>query len=122
MLAAFIGVMGKRDVTPAAVNWGNLSGISPQSNANQTISGINQPITLHFDVTITSGAGTLSYDINDGSAVPFVDNDTVSVSNGQTVSFRASDSSGAFEGSVSVKNASDGMVELDSFTFSVFTV
>jgi hypothetical protein len=117
---AFVGLASAAgDVTPGALNWANITGVAPDgSNANQTISGIDVPIVLHLDLTVSAGTGTMKYDKNDGANVAFVDNDTVQVSAGNTLSFTATYGSGAqFSGTVSVKNASDGMTELDSFTF-----
>ena len=109
------------DVTPDALNWANISGTAVASNANQTLSGISTTgIRLHFDVTVTDGSGTLEYDVNNGANVGFVDNDTLTWLKTQTLSFTATWVSGAsWAGTVSVKNASAGLVELDSFTFTV---
>lgn len=115
---------GGGDVTPNAVNWADITSvIGVGSNANQTLAGVSSGILLHFDVTISTGTGTLEYDVNDGTPVAFVDNDTLTWLLGQTLSFTATQSGGiGFTGSVSVKNASAGMVELDSFTFDVSTI
>lgn len=111
MIAAIITAMGGADLTPDAVNWADTSTTNPQSNANQTITGIDAPITIS---TTNSGIGALLYDLNGAGftsySAPF------SVSNGQTLRWQLS---GAGAGTITVKNDSTGGTTLDTFTYSL---
>jgi hypothetical protein len=116
--AFFGGKGGASDVTPNAVNWGNVSGFSSQANANQTIDGITSSITISItDV----GTGVLTYyRINSGTYTLYTGPFTVS--NGQTLNFRCD----AFPsttptGTITVRNDSSGSATLDTFTYSLTT-
>lgn len=116
--AFFGGKGGASDVTPNAVNWGNVSGTDFAANANQTISGITSSITISLSISGNDDSETISYRIDSGSyvgyTIPF------SVSNGQTLNFGVAvlplTTAG---GTVTVRNDSAGSVTLDTFTYSV---
>lgn len=111
---------GGGDKTPDPVNWADISAAGSGANANQTLTGVSGGILLHFDVTINTGApSALQYDVNDGAGVEFVDNDTLTWLVGQTLSFFVDGGGLPTTGTVSVKNASAGMVELDSFDWTI---
>lgn len=107
------------DKTPDAVNWANIGpGNSPQTNANQTISGIDGSITL--EVNYTGSGAALFYSIDGGSFTPVANGGQFSVSNGQTVRFQFTRTvTGTSSGTVTVTNESDGSASLDTFTYSV---
>ncbi len=75
------------DVTPDAVNWANITATTQGANANQTISGIHSSITL--GITYSDGLYQIEYRINSGTYIGAGSGGTFSVSNGQTVNFRA---------------------------------
>ena len=110
------------DVTPDAVNWNNLStGGSNATTNTQTISGINQSITLRATFTENRDNYTLQAIVNGsliGSPVNSPDNFTFTVANGDTVAFRAS--GGETRNSVAtITNTSDGDAVLDTFNIDL---
>lgn len=119
LIAAMVASLSARDVTPDAVNWANVSGASPQANANQTISGITSSISISLSLSGTSGEAIfLDYRINSGSYVTY--STPFSVSNGDTLNFRVSTiSGGAGAGTVTVTNDSSGSATLDTFTYNM---
>ena len=131
MLGAFIGVMGKRDVTPAAVNWANIVANDFGSNADQTISDIDVPITLRATMSsvvlsplTTAGlhiyVGGVEIDFEAFANGGFVE---ATVNDGNNVHFVA-DVSGTLPGdnatcTVTVTNQTDGAATLDTFTINL---
>ena len=105
------------DKTPDAVNWANIGpGTVPQNNANQTISGITTTITLEAFYT----SGLLYYSKNDGAFTFIGNGGSVTVSNNDTLRWQMAPAApGTVSGTVTVRNASDGDVDLDTFTYSV---
>jgi len=108
------------DVTPNAVNWAdiNVFGVSTGTNANQTISGINQTITLSVEWTVVAGTlSSFSYRKNSGAYTTMVSGGTFTVVNNDTVNFRViCPNTGYVELSdITVKNTSDGNAVLDTF-------
>lgn len=106
------------DVTPDAVNWANIGpGTSPQSNANQTINGIDTTITLEINA---DSAGLFEYSLNSGSFTFIANGGQVPVSNGDTLRWRVSPAApGTVSGTITITNESDGSAVLDTFTYSV---
>lgn len=117
MIPLLMGGANAGDVTPAAVDWADITGSAgggAQANANQTISGITQPIMIQVDTVVNIGAiGALEYRIDSGSyvvySVPF------QVNNGQTLNFRVTPN-GVGVATYTVKNNSAGGTTLDPFT------
>lgn len=107
------------DKTPDAVNWANIGpGNSPQSNANQTINGIDGAINL--EVNYTGSGATLFYSIDGGGFNPVANGGQFSVSDGETVRFQFTrTATGTSSGTVTVTNESDSSTTLDTFTYSV---
>lgn len=113
------------DVTPAAVNWANIT--SPTNvNADQTISSIGVPITLRATVSGAGGTGAITIGVwVNGSAVAAIpapsDGSSVewSVVSGDTVHFACTIFGGTRTGTVTVTNQSDGGASLDTFTYNV---
>lgn len=102
------------DVIPNAVNWANISGFGAGENANQTITGINQTISINWTVVGTAG---ISYSLNNGT---WNYGSSVNIVSGNTLRFRAEDGLGSgASGSVTVRNGSNGNVTLDTFNYSV---
>lgn len=120
-LMAVIGAIGAGgDKTPDAVNWANIGpGVSPQTNATQTINGIDGSITL--EINYTGGGSNLFYYSIDGGAFTIVANGgTFVASNGETVRFQTTRvAAGTSSGTVTITNESDGGTSLDTFTYSV---
>lgn len=110
------------DVTPNAVDWTDITGGGAGTTNTQTISGINTTITLRIE-SIYDGYGEFSIYINgtqfdltfDIQANGFSNQ---SVNNGDQIYFSRASSFGSAE-TVTVKNASDGNVVLDTFTISL---
>lgn len=123
LLAAFaaLGSSSGSDVTPDAVNWPNISGVSPQSTGNQTITGIDATITLSAQVTtVVQAGGIFSIFVNDSFVATFSTTlAEFSVSSGDTVSFSVQPSFGTVEGTVTVRNVTDSNTTLDTFTYNV---
>lgn len=116
LMAAFAALGAGADVTPNAVDWANVSGASPQANANQTISGIDVSITI--SLSDSGGFSGFEYRLDSGSyvtySVPF------SVNDGQTLNFRVPGLiPGTNAGTITVVNDSDASTTLDTFTYSV---
>ena len=116
------------DVTPGAVNWGNISGVDEASNSGQTISDITSFITLRATFSGVSGdaTGTIvpnvagvegtGATVSEGGSFSFV------VSNGQSVYFTARAAGTALQArncTVTITNSSDGGATLDTFTSAV---
>jgi hypothetical protein len=106
------------DVTPNAVNWNDLStGNSTATTNTQTISGINQSITLRATFTEDRDNYTLQAIVNGslvGSPVNSPGNFTFTVSNNDTVAFRASGGE-TRNSTATITNTSDGNAVLDTF-------
>ncbi len=110
------------DNTPNAVNWADISGVSPQGNANQTISGIDSSITLRVEWTDVGAISPIvTYNIDDGSPVSLSSGGTFSINNNETLNFDITAfGSGQFTSGVfTVYNESDGDAVLDTFTHAV---
>lgn len=119
MLAAvLVGVTGGSDVTPAAVDWANISGGSIGFTDAKTISDINTAISLQVTFTGTDLDG-FYYQINSGALVMIASGGSFSVSNTNTVAYAAIASVVA-SGTVTITNLSDGSTVLDTFTYAMF--
>jgi len=126
---------GGGDVTPNAVNWADISyngdtGLFAYSE--RQINGINSNISLKIQIStiglselyyfvsssagsIVSGDGSLSQDPSFLSMTLISNNGTISVSNGQYITF-GTNPSGFDTLTVTVKNQTDGDAVLDTFT------
>ena len=109
---------GTSDVTPNALNWGNI--VTANSNANtnsQTVTGINTAITLRVDFDEDRDNYTLQANVNGtlvGNAVSSPGNFSFSVSNNDVVYFRAVGGE-TRDSTADVTNTSDGGATIDSF-------
>jgi len=112
--AAGGGGGGGTDVTPDAINWADIGGVSPQSNAAQTFTGINTAIEITFSYT---GTGTPFITATKNGSVPFTSGD--SVESGDTLSFSVSTFGADATGTVTIVNASDSNTTLDTFAVNV---
>lgn len=118
------------DVTPDAVNWGNIGpGVTPQANSDQTITGINAAITLRATISGgVYGAGAKGLLVYKGgslyASVTAADAATldVPVVAGDTVHYEATKgvpgSGTSWTGTVTVTNVNTGDT-LDTFTVDV---
>ena len=105
------------DVTPNAVNWANItSASSPAANANQTINGCSQSITISISNT---GSGFAQYSLDDGAYVNYTVPFSVDALTGQTLKWQFSSAIGTVTGTITVINDSDGGATLDTFTYDV---
>ena len=114
------------DVTPNAVNWGNISNPNDLAGSTSaTISGINTTITLNISFNEQRDGGFCSIvvggtvqtstsftDANNGST-------NFTVSNNQTVQFNLSATTGTAEGTATIRNVSDSNATLDTFTYLI---
>lgn len=103
------------DVTPDAVNWGDV--VTPSlpsgNNGPVTISGIDQPITI--EVTFDAGLG-LEYSTNNAvSFGPITNGTTLITNNGDNLAFRMSDGDDFTIYTVTIKNVTDNNTVLDTF-------
>lgn len=113
------------DVTPDAVDWGNITGNS--GNVSQAITGINQTITLQmsgsalspgqsFTITaVVNGSNAASMNVTDSAA-----STTFNVSNNDIVSFSVTSATGSYVSVITVANNSDGGAGLDTFNCTNF--
>lgn len=118
------------DVTPDAINWGNLVGTGTRTGTAQTFAGISTTITLRLDITgAVLDVPGLYYRINSGSWVSFTDGTlappsvTLTVSNGDALQFKGENAeapSDVASGMVSIVNESDGDAVLDTFSFALY--
>lgn len=114
------------DVTPDAVNWGNLAVTVPyigrETTANQTISGITS--TIQVKITLDSG-GDVGWAKNNVEGDVYPTSSTVAVNNGDQLYIIVSAeptpaTTGAYySGAYSVTNESDGSAVLDTGTYAV---
>jgi len=121
---------GGGDVTPDAVNWGNItvtsgSGIENNSGSAQTLAGIDSPITLRAAWTSSSSNPTKGQWIKNGVAVqaPQLSPVEVTASVGDVLYWQTyaayTHPAGNYDtGTVTVTNQSDGAASLDTFTFA----
>jgi len=123
---------GGGDVTPDAVNWGNLiavggAGSGYAANSEQAITGINSPIQLRATWTSSSSSPARGawarngVPLTDYLASPVSVNTSIS---GDVLSFMMTslntEGVGNYDtGTVTVTNESDGGASLDTFTFAI---
>jgi len=132
---AFIAILldngnaaGGGDVTPSAINWGNItvtSGDGIEVNAAQTLAAITSPITLRATWTSTSTSPTMGQWIKNGVAVqaPALSPVDVTASVGDQLAWQTycayTHPSGNYDtGTVTVTNRSDSNATLDTFTYA----
>lgn len=109
------GVIGS-DVTPSPTpNWADTSGVLVASTNIQQIQGINAPVSL---TTSWTGLGGVSIFVN-GVQTILTNPGTVVVHNNDNVGFQAFNT--GTSGTVTVKNASDSSVTLDTFTYAIYS-
>jgi hypothetical protein len=126
-LAGFGGGDSGPDFIPNAVNWDDIFATPSGSNGDQTIGGIDQPITLKFTASDILGDGTLRVrqvvngvngnllTISGGASQSFT------VVNGDTVRFFATISGllgSMMDCTITVTNESNGSATIDSFFIS----
>lgn len=116
MSGAVIALLGRSaDASPDAVNWANISGASPSSNAAQTFTGITTTVTLR--VAIADDPITLEYSLNSGAWTSITSDVTdINVVLNDTLAFRASGLPSSTNSTVTVKNHTLGGTTLDTFT------
>ena len=119
---------GGGDVTPSAINWTDLSvtsGSGIETTIEQTIAGINSPITVRAAWTSTSSTPCYGRWLKNGVAVQSpqaspVEVTAISGDKLQWSSYAAnSHPSGNYDtGTVTVTNQSDSGASLDTFTYA----
>lgn len=110
------GGSGGGDATPAALNWTNAQGDVIAFTNNQTISGINTPISLKVTWT---GAGGVAVSQNTGFT-SIANGASFIAKNADVIAFGLSNGGlGVATGTVTITNLSDGSTVLDTFTYSV---
>lgn len=123
---------GGTDVTPSALNWGNISvtdtstGYESNLASEQTLAAIDTQITLNAAWTSTSGSPAKGQWIKNGVAVQSLALTpvTVNASVGDKLYFKMfagyTYPLGNYDtGTVTVTNLSDGGAAIDTFTFTV---
>lgn len=117
LLAAFAGMSAAPDVTPNAVNWGNITGATSGSNANQTLSGTSLSITVSLSL---SAPGSFEYSLAGGAFEAYVAPFVVDSVTGQTLRWQCSTDPGIpISGTATVTNDTDAGATLDTFTFNL---
>ena len=119
---------GGGDVTPDAINWGDISvtsGSGIETHSAQTLAGIDSPIVLRAAWTSSSASPTKGQWIKNGVAVqaPQLSPVEVTASAGDQLAWQTycayTHPSGNYDtGTVTVTNQSDGGASLDTFTFA----
>ena len=122
-LAKSICVSAKKgsaaDVTPNAVNWPDASsGKSTAASVAQTITGINTSINLYFECDYCGDGLAIAYNKNGSGWVDIAEFATISISNNDTLNWRAGPASGGFT-SIFIKNASDSNALLDTIALEI---
>lgn len=97
-------------VIPTPVAWFDIVGSPVATNNTQTLSGISAPTTLQVSGTHNK----LYYDLNSAGLVKIAELGTITVNNGDTLSWGA----GLGSGTVTVTNLSNSSV-LATFNFDV---
>lgn len=113
VLATLNGTTVGKDVTPATISWGAIVAVGFGRSITATLSGINAPITLQ----ISGSGGGFYYSKNAATLTKIADLGTVTVSNGDTLSF-ASDLG---SGTATVTNLSDSSTVIATILYDVFT-
>lgn len=129
---AMAGTGGGSDVTPTAVNWGNITitdaavGVENNAASAQTLAGIDAQITVRAAWTSSSGSPAKGRWYKNGAAVgervatPCDVNAALGDALYFELSARNSPTVGNYDsGTVTVTNQSDGGAGLDTFTFEV---
>lgn len=121
ILFAYLATLSNQDVTPNAVNWANVSGASPQANANQTVDGCSRSITISMAKSGTTGTpSVVDYRIASGTYTTYTVPFSIDALAGQTLNWRVSLlAPGAGTGTITVTNDSDGSATLDTFTYNL---
>lgn len=113
------------DYTPDAVNWADIFTFGPLvstgTNPNQTITGINQQITIKVSWTVTGGTITsVEYRINSGSYVSMSNNGTFTINNNDTLNFRVGGAASTLNtADFTIKNNSTSDSTIDTFTAEI---
>lgn len=117
LMAAFAALTGGADVTPNAVNWGNISGTTSGTNANQTVNGCSTSITI--SMTYVGGAD-IEYSLDGAAFVAYTVPFSVNAQTGQTLRWQATTDGGIpASGTVTIRNDSDASAVLDTFTVTL---
>lgn len=106
-----IAALGGKTVSPLP-NWADISGSSPVSTTDETLSGFSGSIDILFAY---GGFATVEYRIDSGSWTTY--SGTFSISNGQTLGWRFT---GSAEGPISASATNDTISQfLDSFNVTI---
>lgn len=110
------------DYTPDAVNWNNISGsytVGTELDTNtQTITGINETITIRFARSTSAGALAVWKNGSSAGVVPSGGNVEINFVSGDTIFFRWTVPNGVANPTVTITNQSDGGATLDTFTIN----
>lgn len=123
ILAAMMGVMseaGGQDNTPDAIDWANISGTFFADTTAETVTGIYDTIDIWWDYDTGTGFGTpasVLVNINNTTfqTISAGSVNAVTVSNNQTVQWRATSGQAGWTRTIRIYNASDDNAEIDSF-------
>lgn len=119
-LLTTIAAMGQGDVTPDAIDWGNISDtaspIATATTTTETFTGISAPIDVR--VTYTGSYLAVTYSLNGGGGTTLNSGDTISIVNNDTLAFTFS-ANASTSGTATVINDSDGSTTLDTFTVTL---
>lgn len=110
------------DVTPDAMSWSPVFLGPGDSTTSDTITGINQTISVQFQSLIL--VGTVDYRINGGSWVTNFTTTNVNLSNNDNIDIRFNDTlqsgTSSLNGSVTLKNNDDGNALLATISVSSY--
>lgn len=126
MLLSKISLISRKNI-PHPVDWTSSTtdtgeGSLAATTNTQTIFGIGAPITIKLQFSTSSGStGTMGYNLNDAGYTTFSNNQTLTINNGNSLSFRRNTSTQA--GSVttlSIINVSNGNSIIDTVEMNAF--
>jgi hypothetical protein len=126
MFLSKISLTSRKNI-PYPVDWTSTStdtgeGAIQATTNTQTISGIGAPITIKLQFSTSSGStDTMSYSLNSLSYTVFSNDETLTINNGNSLSFRRTTSTQA--GSVttlSIINVSNGNSTMDTVAMNAF--
>jgi hypothetical protein len=121
-----IGILAKKaagggggDVTPNSIAWEtSLEDVNP-ATSHASITGIDTPINIYFECTYCGDGGVIQYSKNSGTYITLDANTNISVSNGNTISWKYTVDpwSSGYVAIITVRNASDSNALLKEITF-----
>ena len=106
---------GGSDVTPDAIGWETYVEDTNPSTSHQSITGIDTTINIYYEFILSDG-GDIQYSKNSAAYVSLSSNTNISVSNGDTISWKWVGDLGGYAAIIDVRNDSDADALLGEIT------